>query len=42
VLLIFVGGWPPFTEIYIVLYKNECGQVFKKEAYRDCIKRKWE
>ena len=23
VLLIFIGGLPPFTEIYLVVYKNE-------------------
>ena len=41
-----MGGLPPSTEIYVVVYINEWQQVnkktcqLKKEAYRDGIKRK--
>ena len=45
-LLIVRGGLPPFTEIYVVVYKNEWRQVnlkyceFEKEACSNGIKRK--
>ena len=31
-LLIFIGGLPPFTEIYVVVYKKEWRQVNKNPA----------
>ena len=44
--LIYIGGLPSFTEIYVVVYENERRLVnlnpvnIKREAYRDGIKRK--
>ena len=31
-LLIFIGGLPPFREIYVVVYKNEWRQVNQKSC----------